>query len=53
VRREELERRNRRLRDRHAEALRTQAEINLIVGRFELARARVQFARAIAEEHAP
>jgi outer membrane protein TolC len=36
-----------------AEALRTQAEINLIVGRFELARARVAFGRAIAEERGP
>jgi outer membrane protein TolC len=36
-----------------AEALRTQAEINLIVGRFELARARVTFGRAISEEHVP
>ncbi len=33
-----------------AEALRTQAEIDLIIGRFDLARARVAFARAIAEE---
>jgi outer membrane protein TolC len=33
-----------------AEALRTQAEINLIVGRFDLARARVAFGRSIAEE---
>jgi outer membrane protein len=33
-----------------AEALRTQAEIDLIIGRFELARARVAFGRAIAEE---
>jgi outer membrane protein TolC len=33
-----------------AEAVRTQAEIDLIVGRFELARARVAFARAVAEE---
>ena len=33
-----------------AEALRTQAEIDLIVGQFDLARARVNFARAIAEE---
>ena len=33
-----------------AEALRTQADIDLIIGRFELARARVAFARAIAEE---
>jgi outer membrane protein len=33
-----------------AEALRTQAEIGLIIGRFELARARVAFGRAIAEE---
>jgi outer membrane protein len=33
-----------------AEALRTQAEINLIIGQFDLARARVAFGRAIAEE---
>jgi outer membrane protein len=33
-----------------AEALRTQAEIDLIIGRFELARARVAFGRSIAEE---
>ena len=33
-----------------AEALRTQAEIDLIVGRFDLARARVAFGRTIAEE---
>jgi outer membrane protein len=33
-----------------AEALRTQAEIDLVVGRFDLARARVAFARAIAED---
>ncbi|MFT3776476.1 MAG: TolC family protein [Minicystis sp.] len=33
-----------------AEALRTQAEIDLALGRFELARARVAFGRAIAEE---
>ena len=33
-----------------AEALRTQAEIDLIVGQFDLARARVGFGRAIAEE---
>ncbi len=33
-----------------AEALRTQAEIDLIVGQFDLARARVAFGRAIAEE---
>ncbi len=33
-----------------AEALRTQAEINLIIGRFDLARARVAFGRSIAEE---
>jgi outer membrane protein TolC len=33
-----------------AEALRAQAEIDLAVGRFELARARIAFARAIAEE---
>jgi outer membrane protein len=36
-----------------AEALRTQAEINLIIVRFELARARVAFGRAIAEEPSP
>jgi len=33
-----------------AEALRTQAEIDLIIGRFDLARARVAFGRTIAEE---
>ncbi len=33
-----------------AEALRTQAEVDLIVGRFDLARARVAFGRTIAEE---
>jgi outer membrane protein len=33
-----------------AEALRTQAEIDLAVGRFDLARARVYFGRTIAEE---
>jgi outer membrane protein TolC len=33
-----------------AEALRTQAEINLALGRFDVARARIAFARAIAEE---
>jgi outer membrane protein len=33
-----------------AEALRTQAEINLVIGQFDLARARVAFGRAIAEE---
>jgi outer membrane protein TolC len=33
-----------------AEAVRTQAEIDLIIGRFDLARARVAFGRSIAEE---
>jgi outer membrane protein len=33
-----------------AEALRTQAEIDLAIGQFELARSRVAFGRAIAEE---
>jgi outer membrane protein len=33
-----------------AEALRVQAEIDLVSGRFDLARARIAFARAIAEE---
>ena len=33
-----------------AEALRTQAEIELALGRFELSRTRVAFGRAIAEE---
>ncbi len=36
-----------------AEALRTQAEIDLVIGRFELARARVAFGRTIAEEPTP
>jgi outer membrane protein TolC len=33
-----------------AEALRAEAEIDLALGRFELARARIAFGRAIAEE---